>query len=448
MNSTFTYEEALEFAHQLLSIKSNNLLTDLEEKIFRGCWEDRDYVDIAETLGYSTGRITEVGSQLWSKLSTALGERISKKTFRQPLRREWEKQYPTSKTRLSEFLIAPQSLKDALNHDFDYYVERPLIEQHCLLEILKPGCLLRIKAPWQTGKTELVSKLMYHIAQKGYQTAVFNLRDATKEDFENLDKFLQWFCTLLANRLELIYSVEEHWHKSLGNSKIKCRNYFEKYLLVGDSPLILCLDEVDRIFPYREIASEFLGMLRTWHEDSKTRQLWRQFRLIIAHSEVYTEVDINQSPFNAGCEITLTDFNQEQVLYLAQQYKLDWNMTQVVQLMAMIGGHPFLVNEAFKKVAQLGMTFEELLQISHKTWGIYYYHLERHWRNLQSNPELADAFQKIVLASTAVEFHSGLNQSIIVKLNDLGLVKLLSNGVIPRYELYRHYYRNRFQNSL
>ncbi|MDM9380142.1 AAA-like domain-containing protein [Chlorogloeopsis sp. ULAP01] len=330
--------------------------------------------------------------------------------------------------------------------DFAFYVERPPIEERCYSEILKPGCLLRIKAPWQTGKTELMSRLIHYIEQKEYRRAVLNLRDATQEDFSNLDKFLQWFCTIVANRLELSISVEEHWHKSLGNSKIKCRSYFEKYLLPGENPLVLALDEVDRIFPIREIASEFLGMLRTWHEDAKTRQIWRQFRLIVLHSEIYTEVDINQSPFNAGYEVILTDFNQEQVLNLAQKYGLNFDTTKVTQLMATVGGHPYLVGEALKQIEQQNTTLEAVLQTSYTVWGIYSRHLERHWRNLQSNAELARAFEKIVLANTPVEFSSELNQSMAIKLNDLGLVKLSRNSVMPRYELYRKYFRDRFQN--
>ncbi|MBD1889478.1 AAA-like domain-containing protein [Coleofasciculus sp. FACHB-SPT9] len=344
-------------------------------------------------------------------------------------------------------ILEPPAVEDKVI-DFVFYIERPPIEERCYSEILKPGCLLRIKAPWQTGKTELMSRLINYVEQKGYRTVVLNLRDATQEDFTNLDKFLQWFCTIFADRLDLTISVEEHWRKSVGNSKIKCRSYFEKYLLPGDNPLALALDEVDRIFPIREIASEFLGMLRTWHEDAKTRQLWRQLRLVVLHSEIYTEVDINQSPFNAGYEVTLTDFNQEQVLDLAQRYGLEWDTGSVTQLMNMVGGHPYLVGKAIEHIAQQDTTLGGLLQTSPTAQGVYSRHLERHWRNLQSNPELACAFQKIVLANSPVEFNSELNQSMAVKLNDLGLVKLSSNSAIPRYELYRQYFRDRFQDNL
>ncbi|NJK66101.1 MAG: hypothetical protein HC789_04675 [Microcoleus sp. CSU_2_2] len=445
-DSEFICEVAVEFANEIINLQTSKNLTNLEEDVFKGCWEDKDYHEIAEKVGYSTGHITGVGKQLWSKLSEALGKTVSKKTFRQPLRTEWERRRLHGITLLAP-LVEPQSPK-SIEQNFTVYIERPPIEERCYSEIIKPGCLLRIKAPWQTGKTELISRLIHYAEQKGYRTAVLNLRDVTQEDFGNLDKFLQGFCNIIADRFELPASVEEHWRKSIGNSKIKCRSYFEKYLLPDESPLVLALDEVDRIFPYREIASEFLGMLRTWHEDAKTRQIWRQFRQIVLHSEIYTEVDINQSPFNAGCEMTLTDFNQGQVLDLARQYGLDWDLAKVTQLMAVVGGHPYLVADAIEHLAQQDTTLEELLQTSHTAWGIYSRHLERHWRNLQSNSELACAFQQIVLADSPVEFNSHLNQNVVVKLNDLGLVKLFNNSATARYELYRQYFSDRFQHNL
>jgi hypothetical protein len=110
--------------------------------------------------------------------------------------------------------------------DSDFYVERSLIESPCCEAILQPGCLLRIKAPLQTGKTSLMSRVLNHAKLQGYRTVALNLQDTTPEDLSNLDKFLQWFCTIVAEILGLTHPVDEHWRKSLGNSKIKCRTYF------------------------------------------------------------------------------------------------------------------------------------------------------------------------------------------------------------------------------
>ncbi|MBP5975945.1 AAA-like domain-containing protein [Brasilonema sp. CT11] len=66
------------------------------------------------------------------------------------------------------------------------YIERPPVESRCYEEICKPGVLLRIQAPLQFGKTELMSRIMHHAAQQGYRTVVLNLRDAVDEDFNSL----------------------------------------------------------------------------------------------------------------------------------------------------------------------------------------------------------------------------------------------------------------------
>lgn len=184
-----------------------------------------------------------------------------------------------------------------------------------------------------------------------------------------------------------------------------------------------------------------LGMLRTWHEDAKTRPQWRQLRLVVLHTQAYTELDINQSPFNAGTEMTLPEFTPEQILFLAQQYGLNWGTSQITQLIKLVGGHPYLVTEAIKKVAQKDMSLEEVLQTAPTAWGIYRYHLQQQSSNLAANSQLTAAFNKVVLADTPVKFDSLLNQDTVVKLNDLGLVKLSQTNAKPRYELYRLYFR-------
>ena len=410
-----------------------------EVQVLRGAWDGKTYDAIASESNLTVKYIGEIGGKLWDTLSEALGEKVKKGNFRQALQREWEKQGNKSENPV----IIPEIQLSATEFPGEPYIERPPIESRCYEEICKPGVLLRIQAPLHFGKTELMSRVMHHAAQQGYRTVVLNLRDAVGEDFNSLDKFLQWFITTIAERLELGQPVEEHWCKSLGNCKIKCRTYFEKYLLPGDSAVAIALDEVDRLFVHGEIAGEFLGMLRTWHEDAKTKPLWRQLRLLMLHTQVYTQLNINQSPFNAGTEIKLTDFTSEQVESLSLQYKLNWKNTQVEQLMAMVGGHPYLVTKAIQVVSRQDMTLERLLQSAPTALSIFRNHLERHWHYLQANLPLLSAFKTIVLADSPVEFNSNFNLDDAVKLYDFGLVELQKNSAVSRYQIYLLYFRER-----
>lgn len=175
------------------------------------------------------------------------------------------------------------------------YVERPPTETRCYEAIVKPGALIRIKAPRQMGKSSLMLRILSYGQGQGYQTVALNFQLIDRDCLSSLDPFLQWFCSSLTSELNLEERLEEYWQGKLG-SKNKCTNYIQRYLLtVIQSPLVLCLDEVDEVFQYPAIATDFFGMLRAWHEDAKIKPIWKNLRLVIVHSkEVYIPLNINQ----------------------------------------------------------------------------------------------------------------------------------------------------------
>jgi hypothetical protein len=220
--------------------------------------------------------------------------------------------------------------------------------------------------------------------------------------------------------------------------------YFEEYVLTKiDCPLVLALDEVDRIFPYPHIAKDFFGLLRNWHEEAKTYSIWKKLRLVVAHStEVYIPLNINCSPFNVGVPIELPEFTPEQVQDLAQRQELDWDAVGaqgLAPLLAMVGGHPYLVQRALYYLTRQEITFEQLLQTAYTESGIYSDHLRGHLWNLQQHPELATGMKKVVDATNSVQ----LEPMQSFKLQSLGLVRLDGNNVKPWCNLYARYFGDR-----
>jgi WD40 repeat protein len=69
------------------NILAPHALSNLQERIVRGCWEGKTYTQIAETTGYDDDYIRDVGFQLWRRLSQTLGEKVSKSNFKTVLRR-------------------------------------------------------------------------------------------------------------------------------------------------------------------------------------------------------------------------------------------------------------------------------------------------------------------------------------------------------------------------
>lgn len=339
----------------------------------------------------------------------------------------------------------PELPQGQVRLDSVFYVERIPYEAQCYKEIMKPGMLIRIKAPRQMGKTSLMARILDRAREQGCRTVPLSFQHADRRVFANLNQLLQWFCCRITRKLRLAYQVDDYWHDDTFGSKDNCTDYFEDCLLsAGDEPLVLGLDEVDRVFQYPQIADDFFGLLRAWYEKAgygdSDSDLWEKLRLVVVHStEVYIPMDINQSPFNVGLPIELLDFSCEQVSDLAQRHGLNWSNTQIDKLMEMVGGHPYLVRLGLYQIAKEELTLDKLIEIAPTQAGIYGDHLRRHLWNLQQFPELATALAKVVTTTEPVE----LNSVLAFKLHSMGLVHLQGNYVTPRFDLYRQYFRDR-----
>ena len=81
-------EEALNIADQAISALTGKYLTDLQSELLKASWKNQTYEDFAESHGYCLDYVKkDVGSQLWRLLSEGLGEKVTKKNFRQALER-------------------------------------------------------------------------------------------------------------------------------------------------------------------------------------------------------------------------------------------------------------------------------------------------------------------------------------------------------------------------
>ncbi|ESA38534.1 serine threonine protein kinase [Leptolyngbya sp. Heron Island J] len=327
-----------------------------------------------------------------------------------------------------------------------FYIERQPQDTQCYDEILKPGALIRIKAPRQMGKTSLMARILSKAEDQEYQTIPLSFQHADREIFNSLEQLLRWLCLRVARKLNVPPRLEDFWTDAYG-SKDNCTAYFEDYLLPEiATPLVLGMDEVDRVFQYTDIVDDFFGLLRAWYEEAGYgvggSSLWEKLRLVVVHStEGYIPLDINQSPFNVGLPIELKEFNLEQVTDLAHRHGLSWNTEQIQQLMLLIGGHPYLVRFAFYHIVQRELTWKQLLTTAPTESGIYGDHLRRHLWNLNRDPVLAAAFSQVLASQAPVSLESAHG----FKLHSLGLVKLQGNGVVPSFDLYRQYFNERLQ---
>ncbi|NEQ68627.1 MAG: molecular chaperone Tir [Symploca sp. SIO2D2] len=331
------------------------------------------------------------------------------------------------------------------------YVKRPELEERCYQELLKPGAVLRVKAPKRLGKTSLIMRVIQQLEQEqDYRGAYLPFGLADKTELKDLDKLLKWFCVSAGQALGLDNELNTYWDEKYSTSKMNCTNYFEAYLLtqLSDSPVVLCLDDVDLVFPYQEVAQDFLEMLRAWHEKSKISKIWKRLRLVLVHStDVYIRLDTNASPFNVGLTIGLPKLTLEQVEDLINQHNLELEQEQLEKLTNLVGGHPYLLHEALNHLKNnKTSSLEQLLAEATTEAGIYSSHLRSYWSIIRQNYELANALKTLVKSNQPVELKPKLKQ--FDYLYCLGLADFKGNEVKISCNLYKEYFKERIDGIL
>lgn len=454
-----TVDEALAIIDAALE---PNRLSSVQELVFKQCWLERTYQEIAETSDYDDDYIRVVGSRLWQSLSEVFGERVTKSNFRAVLRQQthhWPRRQAvkrggrsnqTASVGLNSRASTPPRFPDGpLPLDSPFYIKRPHLEQRAYEEVRKPGALIRIKGPRQWGKTSLINRILAQVESYGYRTVRLSLQQADITIMTNLDRLLRWFCANIARQLQLEPNLKQVWDEDLG-SKVSCTTYLQTYVLSQiEHPLVVVLDDVHRIFEYLTVAQDFLTLLRFWHEEANNLDVWGRLRLVVAHStEVYIPLNLSQSPFNVGLPIHLPEFSLEQIQDLALRYGLDWaqgegGVSNLTTIRAILGGHPYLLHLALYRLFRQDIMIEQFLADATTQISIYSDHLRGCLATLREHPELEAALRKVVLSDKPVS----LDSILAYKLESMGIVVLNGNEAMPRCNLYRHYFCDRLIGS-
>jgi hypothetical protein len=270
-----------------------------------------------------------------------------------------------------------------------------------------------------------MNRLVAYARGQNFQTVILSFRSLVDETVSiELEEFLKLFCIAVSNKFGMQSQLEDYWQQP-GTYIDKTKTYFQNYLLSKvTTPLVLALNDVDLVFEQRKIANSFCTMLRNWHDlakegDDKSR-IWEKLRLIIVHStEVYTVIDINNSPLRGtGLVVDLPELTLKEVQRFVQYHQLNWEPTQVEYLMAMVGGHPYLLKRAIEYFKMHNITLQRFLKIAHTPEGPFSEHLLELLEILRNNSELKTAFRDVVVARKPLP----LEPIIARRLKRLGLV--------------------------
>jgi hypothetical protein len=433
---TIDIDEAISIIERILAPER---LNSLQELVLRHCWQEKSYQEIAEESGYAFDYIRVVGSQLWQRIASVLGEKVTKNNIRSVLR---QINFKFLKTQLVTLELPSRPVTSSS----PFYIDRPDFEEPALYELDRPGALICIKAPEKFGKTSLMLRLLDRANSVGYETIRINWQQAETDILNDLDRLLRWFCANITLELNLPLKLSEFWDKDLG-SKISCTKYLEYILEQINRPLVIGLDEVNRLFENPQTARDFWCLLRFWHEESHSSPTWQKLKLIVVCStEFHATLDLDKSSCNIGLEIKLTGFNLTQVYQLAERYNFNWmdsdrGNSYLMSLLEMTSGHPYLMCLAFYELARQRIDIEQLLKESALETGIYSHILRDYLLILQKFPELGKAFKQVIIADTSTR----LDSLAAYKLESMGLITLTGDRAAISCNLYRTYFRPRLE---
>lgn len=451
-----TETEALEAVKKAISPES---LSYVQEVVFRQSWEGQLYPDIAKSVGYHPEYIRDVGAQLWRSLSESIGQKVTKKNVRFVLNQVSDDIVRPEMPPADSFIDVHSQVGDLLSIETtttqlafpsvglsvqsDYYMPRPPAEDQAFNELNRPGGLLRIKAPSNTGKTSLLLRALSYAREQGARTVLLNIQEADTAILNDLGRFLRWFCRNVAQQLGVENRLDDYWDEEIGH-KISCKIYFREYLLAQVAePVVLALDEVDQLFDHPELVQEFLPMLRAWHEEAMEIKVWQKLRMALAYStEVYVPLKISQSPFNIGLSVQLPELTFDQVQTLVDKYDFSpekgVDMPRLKTLYELVNGHPYLVQLALYWLSEREGTLASILEDAHTQSGIYSNHLRRHWEIMQRQPQLREAFAAVLLSP---ESGDTVDMLMAHQLERMGLVRLSGNAAIVSSTLYYKYFK-------
>lgn len=316
-----------------------------------------------------------------------------------------------------------------------FYIERSS-DKVGLAAINSQGVTITIKGPRQMGKSSLLIRIKEAASRAGKRVAFLDFQLFDKAALTDADTFYQQFCLWLSDELELDSRVEEFWKTPLSNS-MRCTRYMQRYLLKElNCSIVLAMDEVETIFD-TNFRSDFFAMLRTWHNSRQPGTVWKQLDLaLVTSTEPYQLIEnLNQSPFNVGEVIELSDFTLAQVQDLANRHSLALNLVELNQLFNLLNGHPFLTRRALYLLASQRLSSNDLFATATEDRGPFGDHLRHHLFRIYNQPALVQGLQQVLRSNNLS------NEEVFFRLRGAGLVRREGKQVVARCQLYERYFK-------
>jgi transcriptional regulator with XRE-family HTH domain len=306
----------------------------------------------------------------------------------------------------------------AMRPESPFHIERTADNQ-LRRQLTVKGTTTTIQAGRQTGKTSLLIQAIHASQDERRKVIYLDLQLFDPSSLDDLTSFLRHLSEAIAEQLDLDWeSVDETWRTARNPVQTFNRFLQREVLQRFDHQILLAIDEADKLLD-AEYKKHFFALLRAWDSRRAFDGDWRKIDLILVIStHPYLLIDdVNLSPFNVGLNIQLKDFTPEQITDLNQRHGYPLTLDEIPSLMALVGGHPYLVRQAYYTLVSEGLSLLDLIAVASSPEGPFGKHLLFYQHSLKKNPTLMGAFQQMLREQKMPE------ESLLERLSAVGLIQ-------------------------
>ena len=319
-----------------------------------------------------------------------------------------------------------------------FYIERPC-DETLRRHLTHASSIVVLYGARQMGKTSLLARGMEQARERNATLLFTDLQAFERTAFESPKAFYLAVMEDMARQLRLKVDWETVWsERSRPNFNFE-QFFLEEILDKAEGALVWGIDEADRLF-HVDFGQDVFALLRTWHNNraNRPREKWRQLTLLLACATDASCFlpDDNQSPFNVGERILLSDFTREQVAELNHRYQSPLKSdAEIETLRRLTNGHPYLIRRGLHEMRATLLPLVRLVETAASDAGPYGDHLRRLLTLLQREPELKQTVQSMLRGSKCPE------ERLFYRLRSIGILDGI-NGLNAhlRCPLYRDYF--------